>query len=479
MAERIKSTFTQQNTSISDLKCTICENPLSVAPIYCRDSNHTETVCGRCAGQVTTIYGVFTRQTAYEEFAKKMVFSCMFKPEGCENQLKWNEVELHESLCPFRFWMCPMFIKENHCEFQITSYESLIDHAKLSHEVSSHAKSKITMQLETQIKVLNSNQGIIFVIVYKDEIEQILYCDVMSKNFTEMYYKVEIFGETGESMLWPTRNVNNYSHNFMERKSYKKGMGSNWNLIRQFLGNPSYVNIEFKRKNPRFSESMTEAKLQQEINFKLHCDSCSEMIIPPLYKLSGTDENLCNDCLRIRKEKNPYHRASTRNHNLEKVILCKKFLCEIDRNSKIRGCIFPYCTWKGKINDFSDHLNGYSHTFSILNESYDLDFYYLNSTAPPRIYRFNDELFIFRIEYNCKGYLLKVTCLGKSYFKYKYEIELFRLKSRNIKIGLSHITDPELPLEETSGCERQEVEDQQNIFVTNTFLEQVFFSDFC
>ncbi|XP_023012944.1 uncharacterized protein [Leptinotarsa decemlineata] len=109
---------------LETMRCGLCNNYLSVAPISTVTSDNKKHRCGRCTHIETRINN---RNILYEKIAQIAVFPCTFP--SCEEKLPWGRVEGHEKICEKRTLRCPVSWR---CD-EVISVENIIPHCKKFH----------------------------------------------------------------------------------------------------------------------------------------------------------------------------------------------------------------------------------------------------------------------------------------------------------------------------------------------------------
>lgn len=89
------------NSLLKLLKCSVCRRILSQSPIHLDENG--EHFCGNCVSEKKYI-----RCKALEAFASLYLFPCNHRSEGCEEYLRFDEVEEHEEQCLHRTLNCPV-----------------------------------------------------------------------------------------------------------------------------------------------------------------------------------------------------------------------------------------------------------------------------------------------------------------------------------------------------------------------------------
>ncbi|CAH1098612.1 unnamed protein product [Psylliodes chrysocephalus] len=196
------------------LKCTLCNELLTVPPILTISQDATKHKCGRCKDIETEIS---SRNLIYEKVAELYSYPCTYS--GCKEVLKWNDIEQHELNCVHRTLTCPVSWSCN----ETISIAELNSHCLVEHRKNVFKdnllisfdepldKSKITVMLFIQ----NNTSFLVFRVVTTENI----WIKVFS--FLPLFncmYDFEICTSADECCL----SFKNPVEMFMERKHCKK-----------------------------------------------------------------------------------------------------------------------------------------------------------------------------------------------------------------------------------------------------------------
>ncbi|VEN38557.1 unnamed protein product [Callosobruchus maculatus] len=122
-----------------NLKCSVCNNYLNVAPVMTSDDG-TVNKCGRCLFREPILNN---RNTLYESIGAKLNFPCAH--EDCTDRISWPEVQKHERSCRHRKIECPFWnCRDKGLDFVIMND---ISHFETCHPGSLH-KDKLTLSLQ-------------------------------------------------------------------------------------------------------------------------------------------------------------------------------------------------------------------------------------------------------------------------------------------------------------------------------------------
>ncbi|KAG5885458.1 hypothetical protein JTB14_037039 [Gonioctena quinquepunctata] len=132
---------------LSSLKCSICQNYLSVPPIHYIFEEQFR--CGRC---LFITINLKSRADLYERLAKFYKFPCIY--EGCGQEIPWTDVPHHEASCPKRIVMCPFKCNQK------LNIQEMKEHFNLQHIDSRfHRNTLIINPWKTKGSQLMANPG--------------------------------------------------------------------------------------------------------------------------------------------------------------------------------------------------------------------------------------------------------------------------------------------------------------------------------
>lgn len=101
---RFNPTQIQQDI-LETLKCSMCDNYLSCAPIMAKPNG--DSICGRCKIPDEEKH-LAVRMNAYERLASDKYFPCRYRKDGCTATLKMADIKQHEAYCEFHELECPL-----------------------------------------------------------------------------------------------------------------------------------------------------------------------------------------------------------------------------------------------------------------------------------------------------------------------------------------------------------------------------------
>ncbi|KAJ8957911.1 hypothetical protein NQ318_001908 [Aromia moschata] len=118
-SESMESKFVIPEDAINSIRCSLCDNYLSVPPIMVISEDGKENQCGRCQQIKCRAY---MRNVYFENIARFLSFPCTFK--NCEERLPWGKVEEHEEVCPYRTIRCPLYYRICNDVIEVTKLEA-------------------------------------------------------------------------------------------------------------------------------------------------------------------------------------------------------------------------------------------------------------------------------------------------------------------------------------------------------------------
>lgn len=125
------------NVNILTLKCSECDCFLSRIPIYLKEDG--SAICGRCpipqkhsdpAENSAEEIKVF-RMKPFENLIGNMKFPCMYKNNGCQEEILSLDLQKHEENCKHRPYVCPI-LPSGTCDW-IGSQDNFYEHCKSQH----------------------------------------------------------------------------------------------------------------------------------------------------------------------------------------------------------------------------------------------------------------------------------------------------------------------------------------------------------
>lgn len=443
------------------LKCSICNKPLSVAPIYHND--FIGSICGRCTheGILSENEGSsLERQIIFEEVAKHLTFPCSYQAFGCKVTLKWGSIECHENTCPFNIIVCPL----SHAYFRSTCSWvdqplQLGEHIKRKHKnmFSSPPKIEITQNFQNKTIFWElMGRVIIISLIFNHEMNKHL-CFIMGDFAPELcdsfLCQIEI---NKEKMTNPViiqhKGVQPFCENYLNKP--EKGFEIDINHYRSMLSHPNELILTFnvtKAVDPEKNE------FNQQLLQSLECPICREYIRPPIF-ICETGHNICEICSK-RVNMCPICRGNFlggRNFTLESFTSNLDYPCV----NQLLGCFFigkaqlvqkhellcEYieiecvtlnCQWRGLDGDLKKHLK--AEHMDVLLQQDNTYAHHSNKDFKDYLFLYVDDIFILKLYYE-NGQDLKFAVLHyqcKTTSRYKYDFKIMGFPSFNISITMS------------------------------------------
>lgn len=308
--------------NMSNLKCSTCENYLSVAPIY---TNKGKFICGRCKP-------LGDRVTIYEELAKYMTFPCVHK--SCTLQLKWGQVQNHEQNCPFKIVACPKIkcatyhtvkdlnkhFKDMHQDLLYVSGKS-INRRLRDMPVSQFNKDKKVYLLQHE----NQSYLIMVYCTYKEDRYNPGYIASYSYYFGAFYLYQNEYTKTKYDLTVSVADEDNVVTDYcwygepLRQFNYKEHclgclepnchLGHNgtpkiflWNKIDKIKNDCDYVvTYSVKLVNQTSTKNIDKTFGNSSLASKLECPVCYEYLSAPIF-ICNTGHSLCSNCKKKLKK---------------------------------------------------------------------------------------------------------------------------------------------------------------------------------
>lgn len=187
---------------LRNLKCSECNEYLSWTPIMLKKNG--KSICGRCPVPEKDRLSS-TRNVAYEELARAVLFPCTYNKDGCHTQLQFNHVKIHEETCKYRKQMCPTSANSNACAWA-GQFVELIGHYRSCHPdylMKYPVKYKVNIGQASEQNLLAVVYGLMFLVQVKYSIVsgKIWYCvrllgdPIFCKNFRFVLEVSSPFGQ--------------------------------------------------------------------------------------------------------------------------------------------------------------------------------------------------------------------------------------------------------------------------------------------
>lgn len=356
---------TQSVVSLEEtLKCTNCQQYLSVPPIYVNTGGYW---CGRCKailfGKLDS-FGDTYHLAAYEIVAKTVQFSCQFDVFGCKEMLDFENVKIHEMFCKFKSEKCPSI----YCQIKIHP-DQLLDHYRDHHKelIVDPGEIPITVKenfVQHYVIVLSSKAYVLSVSTFskRKTIHLGLYkfdnCDITKT----VNYLLEIRSNATKSLIVIEETI----QKFNSEKNFANARVLNYSDLQRSLKGDLFFSI-------RLAGLEVMNKPSREVLEELECVVCKDYMKAPIY-ICTTGHSICSKC-KMRVVQCPICKAffgGARNFALER--LSEKTEAargEEESPNAIQAMlkcpleIPQQCRWIGPAENICAHSRGNhkSHTF--------------------------------------------------------------------------------------------------------------------
>lgn len=364
----------------NSLKCAVCSNFLSIAPVAYHD---TGLICGRCVPKLSP---TFTRATAYETLAQLFTFPCINADQGCKEQLKWNSAQQHESTCKYRLLRCPV-VPLGSC-FWNGSKDQLLGHFATTHK-------ELTMNLSSYFYLpYKHNVEVNKLVAYKTSF--LLFQMRSDVQLGKCWLGLSSINDPDQENIASSYSIElkaaEHSNSMVLQKNIVFDMTASWtmdatnmyavdiNTIKTFLdSNNILCKLDIaSNQNVQGKESAGSStiKIDESMLKELECLVCFEYMVPPIYLCAG-GHSVCGICRHTKNVlKCPVCQSpvtTTRNFALENVTGAAKYPCKnkamgckfVGNSSSIRNhekrCVTSYvecpfsCAWKGNTSTLLEH----------------------------------------------------------------------------------------------------------------------------
>lgn len=326
--------FVQQS-----VKCVICSNYLSIAPVLYHDKG---LICGRCAPKQQNAY---PRATGYEILAQLFTFPCANSNRGCKEKLKWNSVLSHESTCQFQPLQCPVLPKGT-CYWNGKKDELLLHftgcHKELVLNESSYFYMPYKHDVEVNKLLLFNNSFLLFYMrnnIQTGKCWLALYSLDDIKNIATSYC-VELKAAENSTSMILQKNIQ-HNTNASCSLDMDKMLSVDVNSIKAFLdSNNILCKIAVKSSTSKKQNENPESnvrKSDETVLKELECFICFEYMVPPIF-LCTKGHSICGVCKEIKLiTKCPmcdFDVTNIRNYALEKITAITSYPCK----NKSLGC---------------------------------------------------------------------------------------------------------------------------------------------
>lgn len=420
--------------SLRVLRCSLCEESLSVFPISVIVNETTKTtknICGRCP-IFEEKNAVSTRNIIYEAVAEQILFPCRYKSIGCQERLVPAKLSSHEKFCAQRPIFCP-HTPLGSCAWQGNKLE-LMEHFNDKHRflVIENCVTEVDIVTKQEENYLMLYEHDLYIVQFKcdgddDELKVNLCIIGAENNRNRFQYYLSFYHTPRDLKVETEKKIVELFDIGQPELSLSNSVSTCIVQISNLLlclNNPSTIRCHIFIKpsdiiamtdsdgaaggdsslldgtddSSVISNGLSSIQMNEELQRKLECPVClAHFKVPVLQCVQG--HSLCEAC-RPESGNCPECRsdfAVTRNFTLEKILEVTSFNC---KNDEI-GCRFvgipadlaihepncPYCrncplirqndghacVWMGSLFDILQHCRT-DHSDNILD--LDLIMYY-------------------------------------------------------------------------------------------------------
>lgn len=299
---------------MKDLKCNLCSEYLSYAPITLHAD--TGSVCGRCPMLEAERNIVPLRESNYEKIAKNLLlFPCRYHLQGCEGLFSMDQIPVHENVCSLKPFFCPV-IPLGSCPWQGSVLEShmhfIAEHDDLLLEsnvfeldlINTYSVNMIMCQYDTFFllhKEFNEDTGMFYCGIY-----QLNKCETASFDYLLQFQS----GDGQKKFQVGERIVPIFKNDISKDDGFK----INVPVIRESLNSPMMITCTLQisegileilevasAKNCEvFDEANDDSNEKIIIDddkmlIDIECPVCQEFMIPPIYQCH-TGHSVCGIC---------------------------------------------------------------------------------------------------------------------------------------------------------------------------------------
>ncbi|XP_018562368.1 uncharacterized protein LOC108904337 [Anoplophora glabripennis] len=336
--------------TLANLKCSICDNFLTVPPILITSLYGNQYKCGRCYFVETEVN---IPATMFETLASTMRFPCIHP--SCEREIPWNTIKSHEETCIHQPMKCPcgeiLEIHEAHRHF-------VENHPDIISEESVIVENPGFSQFHTRLIVKNDVPFLVYVLCErKADIKVGIYS--LQDTIKKYEFRLEISTNSNMSKITiPNKKITKF--NTREhcsdcllrtcRITYHKYQNGANNPVSEMTSARVNTSSVFKVLNcddfillitviERGNRAYLEANFtrNEQIRKSWECQICQEYLAPPIF-LCPTGHSLCGSC-KMKMAVCPYcilDIGESRNFTLEEMAEHVQLACTYET----MGCRF-------------------------------------------------------------------------------------------------------------------------------------------
>ncbi|CAG9770609.1 unnamed protein product [Ceutorhynchus assimilis] len=459
---------------LENMVCNICSRQLNVCPIFF--SEKFGDICGRCcAGDGFNELQPLLRQHTYEKLIAKLTFSCTNKTYGCDEVVKFDEIQKHEKSCKFQCINCPLYSKQFSPNAQclwIGNSKLMGDHLKI-HRDQFFDPPQFHWPKDGENMIFFTTVGNqIVTVVIKHENESKFACVVMLNGS-------DLESQCFRYQLELSDNDNKNNSLLLRRNRLEQLSGFPENLrfpdmaleidilqISRMLQYPErvYARLSIVKKHKKevaqitgndngdltiggFAVTLNKQRNEppdEDMLSELECPVCNEFMVPPIF-ICSIGHSICDKCHSLVAEC-PNCRTTlgqSRNFTLERLTLKVKYPCKnreigcgfVTTSDKIKQhqsvcelsenhCILK-CGWRGLSPGLYNHFLA-NHATQLIQHNVSIfkDVKHDKNTGHYFLYVMG-EMFCLSLK-NCAKFLVKFNMQHVGHFdsrpRYKYAI---------------------------------------------------------
>ncbi|KAF5284545.1 hypothetical protein FQA39_LY16995 [Lamprigera yunnana] len=351
--------FCIPEVALQELLCGHCGRFLSSGPICVLPDGRS--VCGRCVKKNRC------RVFALEAILKKCCFPCNFYQNGCKKLLEFNKALLHEAICIYRLFTCPL-LQYAECKWKGPTGQ-FIEHCLNTHckYISENLVFKLDVDQNSEDMIMYTKDKVAYIAKYNYESsKQLLKYDVRHCTSQNVYahFKMQILNSRDQdcSVNLKSQICHKYDEHFT---SFENNYLLDLNKYLRILENPSSIVVALSTYQEKIAQEYTETKDVDVLN-TLKCEECCNYLVPPIYDFDGYI--LCSDCGEA------YPDCKLSNNDKLKVLIanveypCRWRQCNsVVKSDQFRNhelqceyrnydCLFPTCNVTFKLDSSIEHL---------------------------------------------------------------------------------------------------------------------------
>ena len=352
------------------LVCCECKGKLSSGPVKVKLDGGS--ICGKCS-LTNTFSAPMIEHVAFNELVKVVKFPCKYEYLGCIENIRFDDVVIHENTCSFKSHYCPTdavtclwsgtlaqipeHFRKAHSELILEKPSFVVDHEKDSDDVRLFIAEGLLFLIKSKVSLFEKK---VWIKVEYAGVEEVA---------TQLKYKVVLYtGVTdGLQMMLKERSCHPYEHGLVLNND--NAISVDIKSLLQLLDAPDQVicNIYFGIPD--------KVILQKDRQLcKIVCPNCKVFMSPPIYQCENGHVT-CFDCTgyksicKMCKKMNvkfarvlDFEVISATNQLPCRWKYCGKFLNYAEIRQHEKNCTHksykcPRCTrWYGVLDELDSHF---------------------------------------------------------------------------------------------------------------------------